>query len=88
MDNQEKHEYCTNKLIELANELKKEDIDPAVVSSGLMTASSIYVTYVAAGNNGALEPSGVDKAVDAYRRILEHFQKVKRSDLEELQAKS
>ena len=88
MDTKEQHEYCTNKFIELANQLKKEDIDPVMVSGGLMTASSVYVTYVAAGNNGALEASGIDKAVDSYRRTLEHYQVVKRAHLEELQAKS
>lgn len=88
MDTQEQHQYCTNKFIELANQLKTEEIDPELVSGALMTATGIYVTFVAAGNNGALEPSGVDKAVNAYRRNLEHFQVVKKAQLEELQAKS
>lgn len=88
MDTKEQHEYCTNKFIELANQLKTEDIDPVMVSGGLMTASSVYVTYVAASNNGTLKPSGIDKAVDSYRRTLEHYQVVKRAHLEELQAKS
>ena len=88
MDTQEQHEYCTNKFIELANQLKKEDIDLALVSGALMTASSVYVTYAAAGNNGALESSGVDKAVDAYRRTLKHYQAVKKAHLQEVQAKS
>lgn len=73
---------ATNKFIDLANELKNQDLDPALISGALMTASSIYATYVAAGNNGALEPSGVDKVVDLYRRTLEHFQSVKRGGLE------
>ena len=72
MDDQEKHRYCTNKFIELANELKDEDISPALVSGALMTASGVYATYVAAGNRGALEPSGVEKVVALYKRTLEH----------------
>ena len=83
MNDQEKHKYCTNKFIELANKLKKEDIDIVMVSGSLMTASCIYATYVAAGNNGALESSGVDKVVQIYRRTLEHHQVVMKAQLQE-----
>ena len=83
MSDSEQHKMATNKFIDLANEIKNEGIDPALVSGALMTASSIYATYVAAGNNGALEPTGVDKVVDLYRRTLEHFQEVKRKSLED-----
>lgn len=82
MDDQEKHRYCTNKFIELANQLKDEKIDPALVSGALMTASGVYATFVAAGNDGALEQSGVDKVVAVYRRTLEHHQKVKKAQLQ------
>ena len=68
MNDQEKHQYCTNQFIELANRLKDEKFDPSLVSGALMTASGIYATYLAAGNEGALEPSGVKKVVDVYRR--------------------
>ncbi len=82
MSNQENHMYCTNKFIELANDLKKEGIDIVMVSGSLMTASSIYATYVAAGNNGALESSGVDKVVEVYRRTLEHHQVIKKAEVQ------
>ena len=82
MDDLEKHRYCTNKFIELANELKDENITPELVSGALMTASGIYATFVAAGNRGALEPSGVDKVVAVYRRTLEHHQKMKKAKLQ------
>jgi len=78
----EQHKQATNQFIDLANELKNKDMDPALVSGALMTASAIYATYVAAGNQGALEPSGADKVVELYRRTLEHFQEVKRQGLE------
>lgn len=81
MNEQEKHQHCTNKFIELANQLKDENIDPSLVSGALMTASGVYATFVAAGNTGALEPSGVDKIVELYRRTLEHHQKVKKAQL-------
>ena len=81
MDDQEKHRYCTNKFIELANQLKDEQVGPALVSGALMTASAVYATFLAAGNQGALEPSGVDKVVALYRRTLEHHQEVKKAQL-------
>lgn len=84
----EKHQYCTNKFIELANQLKAEKIEASMVSAALMTASGVYATYVAAGNKGALNPTGVDKVVDTYRRTLEHHQKAKRSQLEKKPVKS
>jgi hypothetical protein len=81
-DKEKQHQYCTNRFIELANELKDEDIEPALVSGALMTASSIYATYVAVGNDGALEPSGVDKVTAVYKRTLEHFQRIKKAQLQ------
>ena len=83
VNDSKKHKYCTNKFIELANALKKEDIDVVMVSGSLMTASCIYATYVAAGNNGTLEPSGIDKVVQIYRRTLKHHQVVKKAQLQE-----
>lgn len=82
MSESEQHKMATNRFIDLANELKNEGLDPALISGALMTASSIYATYVAAGNDGALEETGVDKVVDLYRRTLVHFQTVKRRGLE------
>lgn len=82
MSEQEKqHQYCTNRFIELANQLKDEKIDPALVSGALMTASAIYATYVAVGNDGTLQESGVDKVTDLYRRTLEHYQSVKQASI-------
>ena len=87
-DQEQQHRYCTNKFIELANQLRREDIDPSMVSGALMTASGIYATYVAAGNQGALEPSGVDKVAALYRRTLEHYQEAKKARLQAAQAES
>jgi len=78
----ETHNHCTQKFIDLANELKGEDYDVQLVSSALMTASGIYATYVAAGNKGGLQPSGVDKVVMMYRRNLEHIQDRKKAENE------
>ena len=84
MSEQEKqHQYCTNRFIELANQLKDEKIDPALVSGALMTASAIYATY---GNDGTLQEGGVDKVTDLYRRTLEHYQNVKQASIANKQA--
>ena len=82
MTDAEQHKYCTNKFIELANQLKDEKIDTKMVSGALMTASAVYATFIAAGNNGALQPTGVDKVVALYRKALERHQQTKRAKLE------
>lgn len=82
MSEQEKqHQHCTNRFIELANQLKDENIDPALVSGALMTASGIYATFVAVGNDGTLQESGVEKVTGLYRRTLEHYQRVKQASV-------
>lgn len=76
------HQHCTEKFVSLANELKGEGFDRHVISAALMAASGIYATYVGAGNSGALEPSGVDKVADLYKRNLEHIQERKKQEIE------
>ncbi|MBT8059920.1 MAG: DUF3144 domain-containing protein [Xanthomonadales bacterium] len=83
MDQEEQHRYCTNKFIDLANQLKNEEIDPVLVSGALMTASGVFATFVAAGNEGVLEASGVEKVVDVYRRTLQHHQDAMKTYLTE-----
>jgi len=80
MSDIEDHNICTQKFIGLANELKTEGRDPQLISAALMAASGIYATYVAAGNTGGLEPSGIDKVVMLYRRNLEHIQERKKEE--------
>jgi hypothetical protein len=79
LSDRDNHNHCTHKFIELANELKAEGMDIQLVSAALMTASGIYATYSAAGNDGALEESGVTKVVDMYRQNLEFIQERKKS---------
>ncbi len=78
---EQQHQDCTNRFIELANDMKSEGIDPALVNGALMSASAIYATYVSAGNEGALESSGVDKVVNLFRHTLERFQQLKKNEL-------
>ena len=74
----ELHQACTARFIELANTMAEEGIASPVVSAGLMSASSVYATYIVAGNEGGLNESGVDKVTAAYRLQLEQVQKVKK----------
>ena len=82
MSNNDAHNQCTIKFIDLANELKELGHDPNLISASLMAASGIYATYITAGNSGGLQPSGVDKVVMMYRRNLEHIQERKKAESE------
>ena len=80
-DQEQQHQDCTNRFIALANKMKDEGVDTALVSGALMTASGVYATFLAAGNEGTLEPSGVKKVVDLYQNTLERYQEVKKNAL-------
>ena len=82
MSDREKHDHCTHKFIDLANELKDQGYDTQLISAALMAASGVYATYITAGNTGGLQPSGVDKVVMMYRRNLEHIQERKKAENE------
>jgi hypothetical protein len=70
------------KFIDLANSMKEEGLPTKVISAGLMTASTVYVTYVLAGNEGVLNQKGIDEVVHTYRQQLTRFQDSKREQLE------
>ncbi len=76
----EYHHECMNRFIELGNKMKEEGVGTHVVSAALMSASAVYSTYVAVGNTGGLNPSGVDKIVDAYRHQMEQVQASRKAD--------
>ena len=68
-----------DRFVALANELKDEGTDPNTIANALMESSGIYATFVSAGNDGYLEPSGVDKMTDAFRQILTRVQETKKA---------
>lgn len=70
------------RFVQLANEMKKEGTSLATINSALMSASATYGSYVAAGNEGYLRPSGVDKLVDAYRHHAVRVQDIKRASIQ------
>ncbi|MES9969273.1 MAG: DUF3144 domain-containing protein [Candidatus Thiodiazotropha sp.] len=70
------------RFIALANEIKNEGKPLALVNAALMSASATYSTYVTAGNQGYLKPSGIDRMVNTYRAQLANIQDIKRKAVE------
>lgn len=85
MGDQANHNHCTHKFIDLANELKSDGFDIKLISAALMSASGIYATYTVAGNEGALNPSGIDKVADMYKKNLENVQERRKVEVLEKQ---
>lgn len=78
---QDQHLSAMNQFIELANTLQKSGIPTHVVSWAMMTGSAVYATYSVAGNAGGLNPSGVDKVVNAYRDCLMQVQDARKAEV-------
>ena len=74
------HHETLNRFIDLANQVKDEGISTYIISEAMMSASAVYATYVAAGNEGSLNPSGVDKIVAAYRHHMDQVQTARRAE--------
>lgn len=72
-------EELAKRFIDLANTLKNEGRSPQAVNGGLMFASCIYATYTAAGNEGYLHDSGVEKVAAVYRHNLAQLQQRKKA---------
>jgi len=70
----ELHNECMTRFIDLANELTKAGTSKYVVAGGLMTASCVYSTFMAAGNKGSLSPEDIDRIAGGYRDQLESVQ--------------
>lgn len=66
------------RFVAVANEMKDEGKNLSTINAALMSASATYGSYVAAGNEGYLRPSGVDKLVEAYRHHANRVQDVKK----------
>ncbi|WOJ96282.1 DUF3144 domain-containing protein [Congregibacter brevis] len=87
-DQTQQHDDCMQRFIDLANTMKDEGVPVNVVSWSLMTASAIYATYSVTGNSGGLNPSGVDKVVDAYKQNLTNIQALKKAEDDRKRAES
>lgn len=82
------HTESLNRFIDLANTIKDEGVGTHVISAAMMSASAVYATYVAAGNEGGLTQSGMDKIVDAYRHQMEQVQAAKKAEFDAAARKS
>lgn len=77
----QQHNEATQKFIGLANEMKNEGMDMRLISAALMSASGIYATYTAAGNQGFLQASGIEKVSAIYKRNLAYIQERKQEEI-------
>lgn len=82
------HTECLNRFIDLANTIKDEGVGTHVISAAMMSASAVYATYVAAGNEGGLTESGMDKIVEAYRHQMQQVQAAKKVEFDRANASS
>jgi len=73
-----------NRFIDLANSIKNEDVDVNIVATALMSASCIYSTFAAGGNQGGLTEAGVDKVTAGYKKELQRIQEVKKANAGQL----
>lgn len=80
-DPNKQHDKAVQKLITLTNQFKDEGIDTRVISAALITTAGIYGTFAEAGNQGFLQPSGVDVLTDRFRKQLEFIQERKKDEL-------
>ena len=48
-----------------------------IEAAGMMTACAVYATYVFAGNDGRLAPSGTAKVAAAFQQQLDQVQRAK-----------
>jgi hypothetical protein len=77
------HNKATERFIKLANEMANEEgQDIKMISAALMAASGVYATFMAAGNQGFLAPSGVERVAQVYRNNLGYIQERKKQELE------
>jgi len=67
----------SDRFIILANEMAAEGKKEQMVNAALMSASGVYATYIAAGNEGGLTASGVEQVTSTYKRNLENIQNFK-----------
>ena len=72
-------EECLDRFIECANTLKDDGIDPKLVSHAMMCASTVYITYALAGNDGYLADKDQDRVVGVYKNDLQRIQTIKQS---------
>jgi uncharacterized protein (UPF0333 family) len=82
-DDMEEFTALASRFIELANTMKGEGKPLQMINAALMSASATYGTYVYAGNEGYLKPSGVKKLVDTYNNQVDNIQKIKKQAAEQ-----
>jgi len=80
-ENMQEYNELAAQFIALANQMADQGKSTQMVNAALMSASGIYATYTAAGNEGGLNASGIDKVVAVYKINLENVQKLKKAQI-------
>lgn len=75
----ERIQQMLQRFIDVANQLQQEGQPPELINVALMLASGTWATYLAAGNHGYLEESGVLKVSSAFQHNLKRLQEIKKS---------
>ncbi len=81
----DKMNELTKQFIDLANQMKEQGYPIEMINGALIGASATYSTYLTAGNEGYLKPSGVEKVMTVYQRFLENLQMAKKAEIEKKQ---
>jgi hypothetical protein len=76
-----KYQRLVNRFVNLANNMRAEGNEVPQITSAFMTACGIYTTYAAAGNQGGLNDSGVQKMAQLFELRLREVQSMKKAGL-------
>lgn len=71
----------TQRFINLANKMKDEGKEIALVNTALMVASGTYGTFLTAGNDGVLTREELEALTQAYADNLVNVQAIKKQQL-------
>ncbi len=76
-----KYQRLVNRFVNLANNMAAEGNAVPEITSAFMTACGIYSTYAAAGNQGGLNDTGVEKMAKLFALRLREVQAMKRAGM-------
>lgn len=88
MSEQQQAHQAMVEFVKLANQLKEQGSSVNAVTTGMMRACATYATYSVVGNRGGLNPSGIDKVADVFKKQLSIVADARRQENAAQQGKS